>query len=857
MWEPLGEGATGLVYRALDLELRRPVAVKVLKEIVSLHATARERFAREAHAAARLSHPNVVAVFDLGEEDGRHYVVMELVAGGRSLRQRLAEPPDLRALADFLAKVADGVQHANENGIVHRDLKPENILVTEAGEPKVTDFGLAHLLHSSSALTRTGAALGTPAYMAPEQAGGRRHQITERTDVYALGAILYEILVGHPPHTGDTPGEVGAKILVEEPVPPRRLRKDVPAELEAIALKALEKDPARRYASARALADDLRRFLRGEPLAARPMSPARRLSRKIRRHPGAVFGGAAAVAALVMAIGLLRASRDDRTEALALIRETANAAVEDALQLRRMGTREGLRRLLPRLEAAYKRALTRAPELAEVEYLMGRMHRALMDDGKALKFQERALAKDPTYGPALYERVVLKSRRYGAERLKTADLSRVLDSPPRTAEEVPKRPPPSQEELEATSPFLRQLRGEIVRDLDALEALQSRSGIGKANLLAAWGLMAYHEDRFDDARRALEQAVAQDNQMEEAWQMLAESMIHLGRRSPGREEKFAWFRRAEKTYGQAMALDRGYLPYIYLRGVAREWQAWSLFLLRENAIPDYDACIRYYSQAIAADPTFAVAWMRRGSSRFHRGDQRRDRLGEDPLDEWNLGEKELGEAVRLDPNNVTSWSWRARLRHWRAQYLWTAKHQDPLPDWAGAEDDCSQALKVRSDEVPIVSFPTVRSWRARIRINRGLYRWREQKLDPEPDWRAAQEDLAEALRLAPSNAEAWQQRGVLHLQRGVRRASSGNDPLAEWALADKDLTEALRLRDAPDIAADRAEVYWARAEFLGTGRDYAAAVKDWEHTMTLDAIQKPRLSPRVEAAQQRQAKVAR
>jgi serine/threonine-protein kinase len=301
--EPLGEGASAVVYRARDRDLGRDVALKVFRGVAS-GEIARERFRREARAAAGLAHPNVVAVFDAGEDAGRPYLVLELV-DGRPLADLLAGArPELRDLLALLEKAARGVAAAHARGIVHRDLKPANILVGRDGTPKVGDFGLAHLLDTRSDLTRTGTTLGTPRYMAPEQVEGRPDQISPRTDVYGLGAILYEALAARPPHGGETLAEVYRGILEEDPLPPSKVAPGVPRGAELIALKALEKDPSRRYADAGEFADDLRRFLDGEPVLARPAGPAARLWRRIVRHRRTV-GLAALAAAAAVAAGLL------------------------------------------------------------------------------------------------------------------------------------------------------------------------------------------------------------------------------------------------------------------------------------------------------------------------------------------------------------------------------------------------------------------------------------------------------------------------------------------------------------------------------------------------------------------------
>jgi serine/threonine protein kinase/Tfp pilus assembly protein PilF len=294
--ERLGEGSTALVYAAWDRELKRHVAIKVLREVVGMSEVARERFRREAQAAAGLSHPNLVTVYDAGAVDGQAYLVMERVQG-RSLGDYLRDRhPDEREIAAILERTARGVAAAHEKGIVHRDLKPANILVSSTGDPKVGDFGMAHVMDSQMELTKTGVPLGTPLYMAPEQVQGKANAITPRTDVYGLGAILYELLSGRPPHVADSIVDLYGKIAREEPAPPRKLNPKIPPELEAISLKALDKEPERRYATAALFADDLARFLDGKPILARPASPLYRLYRRLRAHRVAVAGGLAALA---------------------------------------------------------------------------------------------------------------------------------------------------------------------------------------------------------------------------------------------------------------------------------------------------------------------------------------------------------------------------------------------------------------------------------------------------------------------------------------------------------------------------------------------------------------------------------
>lgn len=343
----IGRGGMGFVYEARQLSLNRRVALKVLPPNLGMTPQATRRFEREARAAAKLHHTNIVPVHAIGEQDGHHFYAMDLIEGeslDRVLRKLLDEgshplmeetvsravagltrtPADygradvassqehggtslsdtsaggrewFDAVAKLIAEVAGGLDYAHGRGIIHRDIKPANLMLAEEGRLCITDFGLARMAQEPS-MTVSGSFLGTPAYMSPEQIAAGRARLDQRTDVYSLGAVLYEMLTLQRPFPGESREEVVTAIMTKDPRPPRRFNGKIPIDLETICLKAIEKDPDRRYRTAGAMGNDLQQHLHGGLIAARRAGPLRRAAKSVRRHPVASLG---LVAALVIA----------------------------------------------------------------------------------------------------------------------------------------------------------------------------------------------------------------------------------------------------------------------------------------------------------------------------------------------------------------------------------------------------------------------------------------------------------------------------------------------------------------------------------------------------------------------------
>jgi hypothetical protein len=304
--EEVGRGGMGLILKARQLQPPRVVALKMLLGGAFALPESRARFVAEAEAVAKLQHPNIVQLHAAGEVEGRPYLVMEYIDGGTLADRLTGKPLPWRQAAELVEKLARAADYAHRKGIVHRDLKPSNVLFGTGDEPKIVDFGLAKEIEAAvsvaaaSPRTRTGALLGTPAYMAPEQAQANRGPIGPAADVYALGAVLYECLTGQRPFAAETTVDLLVKVVSEEPVPPRRLAPGIPADLETICLKCLAKNAAARYESAQALADDLRALLDGAPIAARPPGAMERFGRWMKRRQEIAYLVCGALAAVVV-----------------------------------------------------------------------------------------------------------------------------------------------------------------------------------------------------------------------------------------------------------------------------------------------------------------------------------------------------------------------------------------------------------------------------------------------------------------------------------------------------------------------------------------------------------------------------
>jgi len=792
--EEVGRGGMGVVYRAFDTELRREVALKTVLVGDAKRPELVERLRREARTAATLDHPGIVPIYDVGAADGVPYFAMAFLRG-RTFDVLLREGglPGLRERVAVLVEVARAVAHAHDRQVVHRDLKPSNLLVDLAGGIHVMDFGLAKRLDDDLRLTATGQLMGTPQYMSPEQLEGEGG-VGAPSDVYSLGAVLYEALSGRPPFPGNTMAEIVARSLARDPEPPRRLNPRVPLDLETVCLKALEKEPARRYPTARELAADLTRWLAGEAIEARPATWRTTIVRRIVRRKAltaAVVAFAVAGLALAVSAGSLHSRARLQERVLESLREKAGLYVDAALALRRVGVPRAMRKAeeeyLPRLRRAVEEAEREQPDLAEPRYHLGRLCRALMRFDEAAREQEAALARDPDCAPARYERAVLAIRAH-ADRLALL-RERALQDAGSRLRQGESTAIPTDLVLEACDDEARRLRAQIVADLERLArnvtgpavgpgsgatAASGTPGDAAARSACVQGLALIHGGRTTEdqaqGRALLARALELEPTLEEAW----ESWAAL-------EEALGNWTEAEAVFGRALESDRGYTPFWYGRSGARLKRGVQAGHRGLDPTPFYDGAAADLDRVGELEPDRPEPWTRRAMVWIDRGVWLGSR-GADAASAYREAIADYGRALALAPDSADSWGGRGVARLNLGVQL-----------EGRGEDGSAVCVDGITDVGKAISLAPARAefhlWLGAAHINAGSGERRRGR-DSEPHFREAVAAIDRGLALDPVRADLWLNRGVARGNLAEALAGRGEDPEQLCAAAVADLARA-------------------------------------------------------------------
>jgi len=760
--EFIGRGGMGDVFKARDQRLGRNVALKFLRrdepELVA-------RFIREAQVQAKVGHDNLCPVYDIGEVEGHSYIAMKYVAGG-SIKE-IADLLDIRDKAGIMVDVADALQAAHQAGLIHRDIKPANILVERNPDgtwhPYVVDFGIARDTENHD-LTVSGVVLGTPAFSSPEQVRGESSKLDRRTDIYGLGATLYWLLTGQAPFAGTYP-EIVSGVAEREPEPPHRLDREIPVDLETIVLKCLEREPDRRYPTAREVSEDLRRFLAGEPIAARRAGPVYKLGKQIRRHRGLVVAAVAVLVAFAV-LGALALRANLRARRQSLIAQRLTEQAKEIEGLARVSAMMPLHDRSPERTAIHERMARIEEEMARVgsigagpgHYALGRGYLTLQDDDNARRHLEQAVAEGYRSPGVSYALGLVLGRIYQRELW----LARRIEN-----EDV------------------RALRvAEIEHDLrePALAYLRSGSGTTTDAPEYAEGLIAFYEGRFDEALARTREAFAAEEWLFEAKRLEGEILLERGAERVLRGESpqaATDLEEAGSAFAEAADIARSD-PRVH-EGECGRWILTLEIASRRGAPVQaaFDSAVDACSRALTIDPERADVHERLSHLYWRWADIVNDRGG-DPGPFLDMSLASADRAISLDPESAAAYLTRGGALTVTALRA-VARGQDPRNILGDAIASFENGIAIDPSSV-LAHDDLGYAWERLAMYEMSI------GLDPKPSLDHAITEFRKAIALEPAYANAYNNSGIALWRRAVYEMRTGDDPRSS-------LTEAITAFD--------------------------------------------------------------
>jgi eukaryotic-like serine/threonine-protein kinase len=811
----IGAGGMGRVFKARDHKLARDVALKFLRDN---EPRLIQRFFKEAQLQARIEHEHVCKIYEAGEIAGEPYIAMQLIEGVSLKRGR--EALTLEQKLDVMVKVADGLHAAHRIGLIHRDVKPSNLMLERrdngAYHPYVMDFGLAREVSGANGQTLTESAVGTPAYMAPEQISGEAKKLDARTDVYGIGATFYELLTGRPPFIGESPVEILMQAAYEDPPLPRALNAAVPIDLQTIVMKCLEKDPARRYESARAFAEDIVRYRSHlEPIKARPASLARVLLKKARRHWAIVLlcGGLLVSGLVTLGVWIRGGILAQRREALA--EELGKTVIKIELFLRyatalpahdMTAERKVIQEQMRFLEATLARGDTNSAGPAH--YALGRGHLAMKSYRAAKTNLELAIAEGYARPEVHYVLGLTLGKLYEQE----------LDRAQRIADKDTREEAKKEAERSYRDPALLHLRQSTGTQVESKTYIDA--------------LVALYEKRYGEALAKAEEAIAEAPWLYEAKKIEGDARFALGMLATdaGRsDEARGELAKSISAYNRAANLARG--DGILHEALAEVWIQVMDLDVRQGRLSKepFEAALSACDQALMANPASANAYSKRGRAQFRWSECQLDH-GEDPRSMLASAIESGKAALRLAPEDGVTWDMIGNS-HSTIAFYQRGIGQDPFPALSEATKSFDEAIKHQ----PTLAWAwndngNVWLMRAEIEVARGI--------DPRATIEVASKSFAQAAAVDPAYLFPHTNGAMLMETGAAYELVFGRDPAGYAQRGIDSSSRAIRMKPQSGEGHARrawALVYLAQYEFL-SGRDPTSTLIQAEDDIRISLV---------------------